>query len=282
VSSYQPIFSKSSKVGVKTIVLLLLAVLFIVVDVIGWYQAKIRYVVSAVVAPIQYVVDYPSSLYRALKTDFATQKQLLDENEQLKARQLLMRTQMQKLLALQAENKQLRALLSSSQYLNVKIKVAALLSVSSATDKNIIVLNQGKNSGVYVGQPVVDAYGVMGQVIEVGPLTSKVMLVNDPRSALPVEDNRSEQRAIAQGRGIANFVTLNHVPKTADVKEQDLIVTSGLANKFPQGYPVGRIIHIEDNPGEQFLTVDLELSAHINRSRLVLLVWPHEKRVGDG
>jgi rod shape-determining protein MreC len=278
--TYQPIFSKSPKVGAKAILLLLLSILIIVVDLRGWCPS-LRYALSASVAPIQYSVDFPSSLYLDLKNNLASQKKLVHENEQLKAQQLLMHIQMQKLLALQAENKQLRALLSSARYLNVRTKVAALLAVSSATDKNIIVLNQGKKNSVYVGQPVVDAYGVMGQVIEVGPLTSRVMLVNDPRSALPVEDNRSEQRAIVQGRGIANLVTLNHVPKTADVKEQDLIVTSGLAAKFPQGYPVGRVIHIEDNPGEQFLTVDLELSAHVNRSRLVLLVWPNTAEDGD-
>lgn len=279
--TYQSIFTKSPKVGVKAIFLLLLSIFLIVTDLQVWCQSKLRYVLSAAIAPIQYAVDYPSTLYLDLKNNLASQKQLLHENEQLKAQQLLMHIQMQKLLALQAENKQLRALLSSSQYLNVRTKVAALLAVSSATDKNIIVLNQGANSSVYVGQPVVDAYGVMGQVIEVGPLTSRVMLVNDPRSALPVEDNRSEQRAIVQGRGLANLVTLNHVPKTADVKEQDLIVTSGLAAKFPQGYPVGRVVHIEDNPGEQFLTVDLELSAHVNRSRLVLLVWPNTAEEND-
>src|SRR5262249_27030613 len=137
-----------------------------------------------------------------------------------------------------------------------------------------MVLDKGTDDGIFVGQPVLDAYGVMGQVIDTTAKTSRVLLISDGRSALPVQNNRNGMRAIVAGTGYANSLSLLHMPNTADVKVGDYLVTSGLGGRFPFGYPVGQIISIKKTSAERFALIEVRPAAHLDRSRMVVLVWP--------
>jgi rod shape-determining protein MreC len=227
-----------------------------------------------VVAPMQYAVNGPIEFMRWIGTSFTAQQNLLVENAQLRARQLLLYAKLQKVAALERENDQLRALLKSSASIHEKVMVAQLLAVDMAPYTQQILIDKGQRDGVYVGQPVLDAYGVMGQIIAVGPINSRVMLVTDPRSAVPAQNSRNGNRAIAVGLGFDGVLDLVNVPTTTDFRKGDFLVTSGLGGNYPPGYPVGVVNNIKGSNGDRFASISVAPAAHVNQSRQVLLVWP--------
>jgi rod shape-determining protein MreC len=243
------------------------------------YFNRVRSTLSLVVAPVQYLVDRPVSLMSWVETSFTTQQNLLMENAQLRARQLLLYAKLQKAAALEHENDQLRALLRSSTSIHEKVTVARLLAVDLAPYTQQIIIDKGERDGVYLGQPVLDAYGVMGQIIAVAPVNSRVLLITDSRSAIPVQNSRNGNRAIATGLGFDGVLELVNIPITIDFHQGDFLVTSGLGGHYPPGYPVGIISNIKLSQGERFAAISVMPSAHVNQSRQVLLVWPKEKNL---
>jgi rod shape-determining protein MreC len=226
--------------------------------------------------PLQYAVSYPIEFFDRLGGALSSRDVLIKENLNLKADQLRLRAQVQRLLALELENNQLKALMSSSVEVQGKVLIAQLLAVATDPFVNQVVLNKGSTDNVYIGQPVLDANGVMGKVIQVSPLTSRVLLINDRHSGIPVQVARNGIRAIAVGDAFTGQLRLMHVPQTADVRSGDMLITSGLGDQFPEGYPVGQVTSVEKDPGLQFATILIEPSAHLDRSRGVLLVWPNK------
>ncbi len=128
-----------------------------------------------------------------------------------------------------------------------------------------------------MGQPLIDAHGVMGQVIHVSPFSSSALLITDPSHALPVQLNRNGLRSVAVGTGASNTLELTHLPNNADVVVGDIVVTSGLGGRFPSGYPVGTVISVETDTGQPFAKVAVEPAAQLERNREVLLVWPGQE-----
>lgn len=240
-------------------------------------QGKLNFLsssLSVVVLPIQYVVNWPFAVIRKMHDSVARQEALMDENQELRAKQVVLELRLQKLLSVEQENKELRSLLRSTDDVKVDVKVARLLDVNADSNKTEIVIDQGKHADLYLSQPVIDAQGVMGQVIHIGPRSSRVMLINDQRSAIPVENASNGLRSIAEGTGNSGQLQLTNVSKTEKLKVGDIFVTSGLGHIFPQGYPVGEVVQIKRLPGEQFARVMLKPVALLNRSNLVLLLWP--------
>lgn len=239
----------------------------------------LRGALSTLVAPIQYTVSWPIEVFDWVNTSIARQKALIAENANLRAQDLLLRARMQKIMSLENENSQLRSLLQSAAHINEHFTVAKLLAVSSDPYVSQVVVNQGKKQGLTQGQAVLDGSGVMGQVIDVGPLTARVMLITDVRSAVPVQVERTAMRAIAVGAGSRRELELVNVPVTADLRIGDVLTTSGLGLRYPEGYPVGVVSKIKHIPGEHFATIYLKPSAHLFQSRQVLLVWHEAQEV---
>ena len=144
-----------------------------------------------------------------------------------------------------------------------------------------IILSRGGNAGTYVGQPVLDATGVLGQVIKVNPMSSQVLLITDPRSAVPVQDSVNDIRGIVVGNGVNNQLNMINMPTTTAIKPGDVLVTSGLGQRFPAGYPIGTVQSVERKSGRQFAVITVRPSAAINRSRLVLLVLPNTPAIKE-
>lgn len=197
------------------------------------------------------------------------------ENTKLKAEQILLKQKLQNLLELQNEHKQLQALLKSIPETNTHTSLALLLGIMPDPYLQQIVINKGKHADVFVGQAVIDAYGIVGQVIAVEPLKSRVMLITSHNSSVPVQDSRSGARSIAVGDGV-NKLILQGVTNTTNIKVGDLMITSGLGKRYAYGYPVGKVIAI-DHGGSQFSQVILQPAARLHRSRLMLLLWPAGK-----
>lgn len=235
--------------------------------------ASVRAALSLPLAPLQYVVNWPTQFIQNLRTVLSTHDDLVKQNLKLKANELLLLAQLQRLIAVESENNYLKTLMQSSSHIKNKTLIAELLAVDSDPFINQVVLNKGTRDGVYVGQPVLDARGVMGQIIQVGPLTSRVLLINDPKSGIGVQSARNGTRAVAVGGSYGDKMRLIYVPKTADIKVDDLFVTSGLGDNYPEGYPVGKVTDVIRDPAHQFAVVYLQPSAHLESSRQVLLIW---------
>ncbi len=208
------------------------------------YFSPLRNVLSTVVYPLQTVASMPADIGSWMDEFFQDRKQLKEKNTILEATNLINSVRLQKLEALERENMRLRELLGSSFRLNERVIVAELLTINLDPYFQQVLINKGQRNNIFNGQPVLDTTGVMGQVIEVNLFSSRVVLLTDPSHAIPVQINRNGLRAVATGRGLGKSLQLEHMPHNADVREGDLLVTSGLGGRFPAGYPVGTVISV--------------------------------------
>ena len=236
------------------------------------FTRTVSSLLMTVVSPLHYAVDAPVRAVRWVAGSAKTQNNLLTENARLRAHQLLLESKVQRLQALQRENKQLRALRHSASQLTVAVDVTRLLAISLNPALNEWLINSGSNQGVKVGQPVLDAYGVVGQVVKTAANTAKVLLLTDKKGAISVVNTRTGERVIAVGGRGLNTLELKSLPKTMDVRAGDQYVSSGLAQHFPFGYPVGTAMNINRTDDERFLSVRLKVAAHLSQSNELLLV----------
>jgi rod shape-determining protein MreC len=238
------------------------------------YLDNVRSGFSLIVSPLQYAVDYPVRVVGWVQSLVSAKKALIDENMRLRYQQIMLEAELQKLLIIQKENSQLKELLLTSSQADMRAMAAQILAVDTSNTRQIVILNKGNRDGVYAGQPVLDAKGVMGQVVDVGPMTSTVLLISDSKSAVPVRNNRTGERAILVGTNKLDQLSLINLPKTASIHPGDVLVTSGLGRRYPEGYPVGKVEKVSSIPGEDFVKVGVSPIALLNRNRLVLLIWP--------
>ena len=179
----------------------------------------------------------------------------------------------------------LRELLNSAALVDEQVLVGELIGVDPNPFTHRILIDKGSRDGVTLGQPVLDARGLMGQVVEVMPYTARVLLLTDTTHSIPVQINRNGLRAIAVGTGNPERLELRHVADTADIKEGDLLVSSGLGQRFPAGYPVAVVKEVIHDSGQPFAVVRAVPTAALNRSRYLLLVFSDprsaEQRAAD-
>ncbi len=235
---------------------------------------SLRAGLSTALYPLQHLVDLPTAGYNWLTEALSSRTHLLQENQTLRDERLQLQVRMLRYEGLRAENKRLKQLLDSSIKLEGHSLVAELLEVAPDPGKHQIVIDKGSRHGVFEGQPLLDATGIMGQILHVGPYSSTAILITDPDHALPVQVNRNGLRTIAVGTGDLHRLDLPHLPNNADIKIGDLLITSGLGGRFPADYPVATVSSVETNPGSPFAKVSATPTAHLDRSREVLLVWP--------
>lgn len=237
------------------------------------HMETVRSFLSVLTYPLQYVASFPVSASHWMAETLATRDRLQKQNARYREENLLLQARLQKLIALEAENMRLRDLVESSFKIGDRALIAELVAVNMDPYKHQVLINKGSRSGAFVGQAVLDANAVMGQVTHISPLTSTVLMITDASHALPVQISRNGLRTIAVGTGRIHQLELPHLPNNADILEGDLLVTSGLGGHFPQGYPVAVVTSVTQDPGEPFLTAIATPSAHLERSREVLLVW---------
>ena len=237
---------------------------------------SLRSGLSWVVSPLHWVIDLPGSISDWFSESLSSRRELQEENASLRTQQFMQKVQMQKLAALETENIRLRGLLDASFEVGEKRLIAELMSVNLDPFKHQIVINKGTRNDVFPGQPILDAEGVMGQIVHAGPSTSTAVLITDTSHAIPIQVNRNGFRSIAIGSGTINRLELPYIPNNSDIQPGDLLITSGLGGRFPPGYPVAVVGAVQHDPGRSFAQVIAEPLAQLNRSREVLLVWPGE------
>jgi rod shape-determining protein MreC len=227
---------------------------------------------QSLVSPLQYMANAPKLLMTWASENMITRQQLMTENKQFKEQQLFFHEQSMELDIVRRENERLRLLLASPVNGITKKMFAEILSVDSDPYSLQVVINRGANDGVVEGQPVIDDKGVVGQILHVGANSSRVILISDISHAVPVRVERNGLRLIASGSGRINRLVHNFVTKSDDVKVGDLLVTSGLGGKYPEGYPVARITSVRTDESREFGRILSQPVAKIDRLRYMLLL----------
>ncbi len=262
--------------GLRFLMLAGLSILLLVTDHRNNHLDAVRKAIGATVYPLRVVVDAPVSLWRWIGETTSSRNELQLENSRLNAERLLTQARLQRYAALEAENTRLRAMLEATNSVRDQVRVAEIMSVSSNPFRHVLVVDKGTRDGVFDGQALIDADGVVGQIIEAGVLSSQGILISDPDHALPVEVNRNGLRTIAVGTGEFDRLVLPFLPNNADIREGDLLVTSGLGGAFPAGYPVAIVDSVVRIPQEPFAAVSAQPSAALNQVREIMLIWSAE------
>jgi rod shape-determining protein MreC len=264
----------------RVILLMSLAVVLMVLDHRNQHLIQIRSWLAASLYPLQQAVDAPFSAVQWARNNLAARSQLTAENARLKAQLLVQSARLQRLAALEAENERVRALLDSTTKVGDNVLIAEIIAVDTDRFRHRVVINRGSRDGAFVGQALIDAKGVVGQIIRDRGASAEALLITDPDHAVPTQIVRTGLRTIAVGSGEFDRLSLPFVARNSDVKAGDLLVTSGLGGTFPAGYPVGTISEVRGDSGESFLTVSARPAAAVDRLREVLLVIPQPQPAG--
>ena len=257
--------------------LILTCALTLWIDSSSDYLRGFRQATSPWIEPVIGMAHLPLRLSSGVSDTLQT---IVDRGERvdaLEAENFELRALASRMAGLVAENARLRALLGSSSQIESDALIAEVLSLEQRSDRHRLILDKGERDGVRVGQAVIDSTGLLGQVTEVMPGLSKVMLVTDPSHAVPMLNERTGQQVIAEGTGDRQQLSVRFISVSADIRLGDSLVTSGLGRRFPRGYPVGQISNIEMIPGESFQSVDMSISSKphaIDHGLLLSLVEP--------
>jgi len=251
----------------------LLALGLIIVDKRYDHLGKIRRVLSVVAYPVQIAVASPFEGWDWFRESVSSRATLRADKAKLESELRLAQFRLQRYEALEAESQRLRALRDSTAGVTDRFVIGDVMDVDLDAFRERVLVDKGAQDGVFVGQAVLDAGGVFGQVARVGQLTAEVILVSDPTHAIPVQINRNGLRTIAVGTGDTSRLKLPYLPTSADVVAGDLLVTSGLGGGFPAGYPVGTVAEIKRDPAQSLADVDIKPAAALDRSRELMFVW---------
>lgn len=272
----QTLFTRGPSATFRMAILVAASIALMTIDHRWQSLELVRSTLSSVIYPLQYTIDLPIRLYYWSDEVFSSRVELLKKNQEFQARHLENRVQLQKLDIIEKENNRLRLLLSATPKTTERLLISEIINVDVDPFRQLIVLNKGNNSDVYQGQPIIDAQGIMGQIVHVSSFSSTAMLITDASHALPVQIDRTGLRANAFGTGIIDLLNLRHLPHNVDIVVGDTLITSGLGGIFPPNYPVAQITKVERPAGEPFATIEAIPLAQLDKTREVLLVWHNE------
>jgi rod shape-determining protein MreC len=267
-----PLFAGNSAGTLRLIVYLALALVLMVLDQRNGWLWRVRYSAAMVVEPIYRIAGLPSAGVHALSVAFADRQHLTVQNQRLREDLLLANAKLNRMAAVAEQNARLKELLETQRSLHLKVQLARVIGVDMGAYRYRLTLNMGARDGVAPGQPVIDAHGVLGQVREVLPTSSMVMLITDPTHALPVVIERSGLRTVAYGSRDGDNLMLPDIPLAADVRVGDHLLTSGIGGRFPAGFPVGEIRAVKPAASGMFLEAQAQPAADIDRADDVLLL----------
>jgi rod shape-determining protein MreC len=262
----------------KLLAWLAFAIALMVLDHRGGWLAQVRQRAVAVVQPLWWLAGVPGRVGDALSESASTRGRLADENRVLRNALLVSGARVARLQAASAENAHLRELLGAARRGGgLDVQLAPVLDIDLDPTRQRLLLDAGSSEGVTVGQSVIDAGGLVGQIIAVRPGTSTVLLLTDPDHAVPVMVARSGVRLLVYGTGRSDRLALANVPLSADVRVGDAVLSSGLGGRFPAGFPVGTIVALHPDDSHAFLVGDVRPAARLDRGRDVLLLKEHPR-----
>ncbi len=272
-NSIKLLFTKGPSYFSRAILLVVIAVALLVVGRYTQWLEPVRSKLDVLTVPFYWASDIPERVSVWIDDRLLSRQDLEEENKLLRNKVRVQESRLQQMGALVADNLSLRQLMNSSEILQDRVLVAELIGVSPDPLVHKVIVDKGSNDGIYVGQPLLDAFGLMGQVVSVTPFTAQALLITDNSHAIPVQITRNNVRTVAEGVGNLYELRLRYVSSTMDAKAGDILVSSGLGGRFPVGYPVAQVESITFDPGEVFATVIARPAARLDRSRHVLLVF---------
>ncbi len=261
----------------KAIFFCLISIALMFLDHRTDYLKLPKYYLEEIIYPLSLIAETPTKGVGSIKDWYTEKEELLQKIAMLEEKELYLAYETQQMAALTAENKRLRLLLQSSSKLEHNTIIAELINISSDPYRHIVSLNQGASQGVKENLPVLNNLGIVGQTISISPSSSKVILITDPHHSLPIEINRNGIRGIANGSGKLNEIEISNIAFDDDVKVGDLLVTSGLDEQFPQGYPVAIIKTITVDSTGYFAKIIATPTAKLDRIREVLILTKGEE-----
>ncbi len=268
-----PLFGEGASSTLRLIVYLAAAIALMVADRRGDYLERLRQGAGVLAEPLYRLAAVPSEVARDTRQALADRSQLSEQNAELSRQLLLAQTRLRRYDALQEQNQRLQGLLDVQKSVSLSVQLAKVINVDFGPyRRHYLMLDLGSANGVQVGQSVIDAHGVLGQVTEVRPHGSTVMLITDTAHAIPVRIERTGMRTIARGGGTTDTLELPNIPVSADVKVGDKLVTSGLGGRFPPDFPVGVIRSIANDASGMFAAAKATPEAAIDRSSEVLVL----------
>tara|TARA_A200000113_G_scaffold211584_1_gene212394 strand:+ start:1053 stop:1943 length:891 start_codon:yes stop_codon:yes gene_type:complete len=275
------IFTRGPSLNIRLTLALVLSVTLIFVDhkMDGFKSTRVY--LNSLMSPLQYIANLPGLMLSESAQRLTSQEQLLAENQKLNNQLLLMSEKLQQFEVISKENAQLRELLQAPVRESSRKMVAELMAVDKNPYSQQVVINKGAIDGVYLSQPVLDDKGIVGQVMEVGSTNSRVLLIADVTHAIPVRSLRNDIRFIATGSGALNELFLEHVPHSVDIQEGDTLISSGLGNVFPDGYPVAKVTQVVRDESRPFARVIVKPLANLDRLRHLLLLWQNKQDDGE-
>jgi len=275
-----PLFAGTAAGTLRLIFYLAMALVLMVLDHRNGWLWRMRYATAIVVEPVYRLASLPVDGMHALGVAFADRRMLTEQNQRLREDLLLANAKLNRMAAVAQQNERLKELLDTQHSLELHVQMARVVGMDLGAYRHRIMINLGARDGIKSGQPVIDAHGVMGQIIDVLPTSSAVMLVTDPDHALPVVVERTGLRTIAYGSRNGEQLALPTIPMAADVRVGDKLLTSGLGGRFPEGFPVGEITSVAPAASGMFLEAKANPSADIDRSDEVLVLHDLAEPVG--
>jgi rod shape-determining protein MreC len=267
-------FTKGPSLISRLVLALVISVIFIFIDHKHDGFASIKVYLNSIVSPLQYVASLPGQILSSSAERFSSHQKLLEDNQRLTLQAVRMSEKLQRFDLLQQENKRLHLLLGSPIDAPTEKMVTELMAVDNNPFSLQIVVDKGAIHGVYEGQTVLDDKGIVGQILQVGTTNSRVLLLADISHAIPLRLARNDLQVIANGSGELDELLLVHVAHSADIKVGDLLVSSGLGEVFPEGYPTAIITSIVRDESRPFAHVTATPIAQLDRLRYLLLLWP--------
>ncbi|MGF1758512.1 rod shape-determining protein MreC [Photobacterium sagamiensis] len=270
----KPIFGRGPSLQLRLFLAILLSASLMLADSRFDAFVNVRYLLNSAIAPLQYAANLPRDMLDGVSGQLSSHQRLLTKNKALKRDVLVMQSDVLLLDQLKQENQRLRELLGSPFVRDERKMIAQVMAVDSDPYSHQVMIDKGRTDGVYEGQPVINEKGIVGQVSYVGAHNSRVLLLIDPTHAIPVQVVRNDIRVIASGSGESDLVQLEHVPSSTDIEVGDLLVTSGLGGRYPEGYPVANVTEFSFDNKRPFAQIKARPTVQFDRLRYLLLVWP--------
>ena len=260
----------------RLIIVIIFSSVLMYQDYQGTYTVKLRSYLSASLYPIQYLINLPNNLQKSLSANLLNREEIITQNQELKEENLNLKSQMQKIYRLESENKRLNELIDSKPKIENTYLFADIISTSKILNRHQILINRGSSDGVKLGSSIVNADGIVGHVIRDQIFASEVLLISDLEHAIPIEIVRTGLRSIAIGTGEYNKLRINTLSTNTDLQKEDIIITSGLGGRYPEGFPVGTVKKISSETGNPFLEVEILSFANLKTINEVWVIQTNE------
>ena len=274
------IYKKSTKDFYSLILLLSLSIATIVIDH-KYNQADYArsFINDIIVYPLYNLSSIPRNIITSFMKEQEDIKILNSQIKDLKAENMSLKIKLQEFDSLKEENERLLAIEKKSLTSTKKQKIAKVLNNSASPTRKIAIIDKGQNDGLFKSQNVIGVNGLIGQIIELNMMSSKIILINDINHNVPGNISRTGEKVIIAGSSGDNDLMIQFTPIDTDIKVGDIITTSGVAGRFKSNIPIGKVVSIKKDPEKKFSDIDVKAFENLNNLSDVILIWDYQPSI---